>query len=456
MGNRIARVAFAAALLASAAVGATGAPVRAASVTFGAPTASSSFGKGVDFTQPYSGGGTFSEVDVAIDYPGSLGLSITKLDNPGSTSFTYHLDASTGQLQPNTQLVAHFEVTFADGTVQAGPEIRVTYLDDRFQWRTKTGKVVRLHWYQGDDAFAASALQMGEQGIASAAAFMGVNETQPIDFYIYADQAPFYDALGPSTRENVGGEANTTTRTLFALIAPNELSFASTVVPHELTHVVFDEVTRNPYHYPPHWLNEGIAVYVSQGYDSSDKQLVASAAADGSLMPLEAIRGQFPTTQDRFYLAYAESVSAVDYFMRTYGHDDLVKLLRAFGTGASADEAFNAAIGMGVDAFDKAWMNANGVSSIQSFGPRPAPIGPVPSGWTSSGLAGGTAAPTQAPSAGSPAATATPAPQGGSAQSEGGIPTVLLLAVAFIGAIVVALGLVAVVMRRRSSPRGEP
>jgi hypothetical protein len=456
MGNRIARVAFAAALLASAAVGATGAPVRAASVTFGAPTASSSFGKGVDFTQPYSGGGTFSEVDVAIAYPGSLGLSITKLDNPGSTSFTYHLDASTGQLQPNTQLVAHFEVTFADGTVQAGPEIRVTYLDDRFQWRTKTGKVVRLHWYQGDDAFAASALQMGEQGIASAAAFMGVNETQPIDFYIYADQAPFYDALGPSTRENVGGEANTTTRTLFALIAPNELGFASTVVPHELTHVVFDEVTRNPYHYPPHWLNEGIAVYVSQGYDSSDKQLVASAAADGSLMPLEAIRGQFPTTQDRFYLAYAQSVSAVDYFMRTYGHDDLVKLLRAFGTGASDDEAFNAAIGMGVDAFDKAWMNANGVSSLQSFGPRPAPIGPVPSGWTSSGLAGGTAAPTQAPSAGSPAATATPAPQGGSAQSEGGIPTVLLLAVAFIGAIVVALGLVAVVMRRRSSPRGEP
>lgn len=448
-------MAFAAALFASAAVGAMAAPVHADSVTFGTPAASSSFGKGVDFSQPYSGGGTFSEVDIAIAYPGSIGPSVVKLDNPGSTSFTYQLDASSGEMQPNTQLVAHFEVTFADGTVQAGPEIRVTYLDDRFQWKTKTGKVVRLHWYQGDDAFATSALEMGEQGIAKAAAFMGVNETQPIDFYIYADQAPFYDALGPSTRENVGGEANTTTRTLFALIAPTELAYASTVVPHELTHVVFDEVTRNPYHDPPRWLNEGIAVYVSQGYESSDKQLVASAAADGSLMPLEAIREQFPTTQDRFYLAYAEAVSAVDYFMRTYGNADVIKLLKVFGTGASDDEAFEAAIGMGVDAFDKAWMKANGVTSLQSFGPRPAPTGPVPSGWTSSGLAG-TAAPTQASSGGSPAVTATPAPQSGSAQSEGGTPTALLLAVTLVGAIVVALGLVAVVMRRRSSPGGQP
>ena len=455
-GDRIARVALAAALFASAAVGAIAAPVRADSVTFGTPAASSSFGKGVDFSQPYSGGGTFSEVDISVTDPGSYGPTVITIDNPGSTSFTYHLDASSGEMQPNTQLVAHFEVIFADGTVQAGPEIHVTYLDDRFQWKTKIGKVVRLHWYQGDDAFATSALEMGEQGIANAAAFMGVNETQPIDFYIYADQAPFYDALGPSTRENVGGEANPTTRTLFALIAPSELAYASNVVPHELTHVVFDEVTRNPYHYPPHWLNEGIAVYVSQGFDSSDKRLVAGAAADGSLMPLEAIRGQFPTTQDRFYLAYAEAVSAVDYFMRTYGKADVIKLLNAFGTGASDDEAFKAAIGVDVGTFDKAWMKANGVTSLQSFGPRPAPIGPVPSGWTSSGLAGGTAAPTQAPSAGSPAATATAAPQGGSAQSEEGTPTVLLLAVALVGAIVVALGLVAVVMSRRSNPRGEP
>jgi len=61
---------------------------------------------------------------------------------------------------------------------------------------------------------------MGEDGIAKASAFLGFNETAPIDFFVYADQTAFYDALGPGTRDNVGGEANPDTRTLFALIAP--------------------------------------------------------------------------------------------------------------------------------------------------------------------------------------------------------------------------------------------
>jgi len=134
-------------------------------------------------------------------------------------------------MQPNTQLMAHFEVVLADGTVATGPDIRVTYADDRFQWQTMVGGIVRLHWYEGDDTFAKQALQMGEDGIAKASAFLGFNETAPIDFFVYADQTAFYDALGPGTRDNVGGEANPDTRTLFALIAPGDLSYASTVVP---------------------------------------------------------------------------------------------------------------------------------------------------------------------------------------------------------------------------------
>ena len=38
------------------------------------------------------------------------------------------------------------------------------------------------------------------------------------------------------------------------------------MVAHELTHLVFNENTDNPYHEPPRWLNEGIAVYLSEGY----------------------------------------------------------------------------------------------------------------------------------------------------------------------------------------------
>jgi hypothetical protein len=447
--TRLARLGVIAAIFASAAAGATAASVSAASITFGTPKASSSFGKGVDFTQPYSGNVQLGEVDIVITYPGGFGPTLVKLDNPSAGSFTYSLDTSAGQLQPNTQLLAKFQVTLADGTVVNGPEIHVTYLDDRFTWQTKVGKVVRLHWYQGSDAFAVQALQMGEAGIAKAAKFLGFSETAPIDFYVYADQTPFYDALGPGTRDNVGGEANTETRTLFALIPPDELSYASTVVPHELTHVVFDDVTRNPYHFPPRWLNEGIAVYVSQGYGSSDKQLVSQAASDGTLMPLAAIRGEFPTTQDRFYLAYAESVSAVDYFMSNYGQADLQKLVRAFGKGASDDEAFQTAIGLSTGAFDQAWQKANGVTAQQSFGPQPAPTGPVPSGWTISGRGGATSSTPAPGSVATPASTANPAGSG-SGQSPNGPPVIVYVVAAGI-VLACAVVLIVAVTRRRSS-----
>jgi hypothetical protein len=352
-------------------------PAAAASITFGGTSVSSKFGDGITFKQSITTASAFKEADVVLTLPGSGGPSVTRIDSPGSTALTYKVDTSGGSVQPNTKVTAHFQVTFSDGTIQAGPDIRITYVDDRFAWQTKNGKLIRLHWYQGSDSFAQQALDIGEQGIEKAAAFMGVNETAPIDFFIYPDQAPFYDALGPGTRDNVGGEANTTTRTLFALIAPGDLGYAATVVPHELTHVVFDDATTNPYHFPPHWLNEGVAVYLSQGYDSSDRSLVSQAASNGELMPLRASVGQFPTTQNRFFLAYAESVSAVDLFIRNYGKADMVRLIKAFGTGASDDEAFHSAIGSDLAAFDKAWMASNGVTAYPSYGPQPAPTGPA-------------------------------------------------------------------------------
>ena len=66
---------------------------------------------------------------------------------------------------------------------------------------------------------------------------------------------------------------------MFALITPAEINddWVEVVVPHELTHLVFDTATKNPYHEPPHWLNEGVAVYLSEGYSPSDRALVEDA-----------------------------------------------------------------------------------------------------------------------------------------------------------------------------------
>jgi hypothetical protein len=438
--------AAAAAVSALVVLAALAGPAGAASVTFGTPSATSSFGKGIVFTQPINGSG-FVEADLVYELIGDVGPTVVRLDKPGTTTLTYTFDTSNGELQPNTPITAHFQVVFSDGSTEQGPPMHVTYLDDRYNWKTLTGQLITLHWYSGTDAFAQQALTMGEAGVAKSAKFLGVTETKPIDFYVYADQQPFYDALGPGTRDNVGGMANTVTRTLFALIAPNELSYAQTVVPHELTHVVFDDATSNPYHAPPRWLNEGLAVYLSEGYISSDRSLVSDAANSKTLMPLAALTGEFPTTADQFYLAYAESVSAADYLIRTYGQAAIDKLMTAYAAGSSDDEAFTAAFGVDTAAVDKAWLSQNGVTASPTFGPQPAPLGPVPSGWSNAG--GGSAA-TSGPDAGASVAPTTgPGHPAGQSRVDS-TPIVLVLAGLLAAA---GLGLLAAAMALHARTR---
>jgi len=282
--------------------------VAADPVEFGTPTASSTYGTSIVFKQPVDLASVPKRVELLMQTPGAAGPGVIDVDAPtrsGSSTLSFNVSLADGHIVPNTTFVARWRVTDADGKTWVGPPVSQTYADTRVDWKTLKGKLVTVHWYQGGDAFGQRALKIGDDAVAQTSQLLGVTETDPIDFFIYADQDKFYDALGPATRENVGGEAHADIRTMFALITPAEIndSWVSTVVPHELTHLVFDTATKNPYHEPPHWLNEGLAVYLSEGYASSYRNQVESAAKDGSIMPLDGLVGAFPTTRDRFFLA---------------------------------------------------------------------------------------------------------------------------------------------------------
>jgi hypothetical protein len=382
-------------------------PVAASSPDFGTPSAASTFGTGIDFSQSYSGP-TFKTAEISLTLPGAIAPLIVQLPAT-SAPLTYTLDATEGQLLPNMKISAVFDVTLANGTVETGPPVSVTYADTGHNWQTIAAGIVTIHYYSGGSSFAQQLASIAQQGLAKSASFLGGTETAPIDFFVYGDQQSFLNAMGPATGDSVGGQAEPPFRTCYAQINAGDLTYARSVIPHELTHVVFADVIHNPYHEPLNWLNEGMAVYLSDGYASDNRQRVAQAAANGTLMPLAALTGAFPRITDRFYLAYAEAVSAVDFLVRTYGQAAIVKLLRAYKTGVTDDEAFKVGIGIDTVGFDKAWLAANGVKAYESFGPQPAPSGPLPPGWgSSSGGSGST------PTGSGIAGAATPAPAGSS------------------------------------------
>lgn len=355
-------------------------PVAAQAITFGTPTATSKFGQGIVFTQPYSGA-AIKAASVLVEQPGDVGPTVLPLDSVGSAKLVYSLDTSGGGWYPNTPITAHFEVVLFDGSIEEGPEVAITYADDRYSWHTKIGKVVRLHYIQATDTFAQQMLKWGEDGIKKAADFFGVDESKPIDFFVYPSEAIFQKGL--SQAGTIGGVTLSSFRTCFAAVTPGDSVFGRSVIPHELAHVAFADASNSPYHNPPRWLNEGLAAYLADGFDAGDRQLVTQAVKKGTVRSLLAYTDYFPLDASRVYLAYAESVSAIDFMIRKYGQPAVAKLVRAYLKGVTDDEAFKSGIGIDVATFDAAWLADNGVKIVK-YGPQPAPTGPLPPGWNGS------------------------------------------------------------------------
>lgn len=351
-------------------------------VRFGMPTATGGFGEAVVFSTSFETETPPQRVEMLSRLPGDdsdvVSIAQVEPDGDGWRATVFQ----GGHIVPNTSWDFRFRVVTPEGSV-TGPSGSHRLIDDRFEWDVLEGETVNVWTYEGGDDFARRALDIADEAMASAGGLLGVEDIAPVDFLLYTDTREFRDAMGPATRENVGGQAHPGIRTLFGLIEPRQIGsdWADELITHELAHLVFHEAVDNPYQYPPRWLNEGLAVYLSKGYVDGDRRKVQGAAGGGTIIPLEGLGGQFPTRAGRQSLAYAESISAVDYLVDTYGQEQLVELINSFGEGTGLDAAFIAATGLDFAAFDAAWLASLGADEPEPYGPTDSEPGPVPAEW---------------------------------------------------------------------------
>lgn len=256
-------------------------------VEFDVPTASGSLTKPLAFRTTFRSAEAPDRVELLTRLHDSTTDLVRTVEATQQADGSYAADlVQVGFTPANTTLDYRFRVTTPSGIV-IGPTGSITVADDRFDWRTMSGPTVTLHWYEGDDAFAQRALAIGQDAIDQAAALLGVTEVKPVDFFIYSTEEAFRGALAPGAREHVGGQANPAIRTMVGNISASDVDsdWVDTLVTHELTHIVFSDAVSNPYHFPPRWLNEGLAVYLSEGYGVGDRSQVRDAAVSGGLMP---------------------------------------------------------------------------------------------------------------------------------------------------------------------------
>ena len=153
-----------------------------------------------------------------------------------------------------------------------------------------------------------------------------------------------------------------------------------------------------------------------------------------------------PNGQD-FFLAYSESVGAVDYMIKTYGKEALVTLIRSYAQGRTDDEAFSAALGVDMTAFGEAWFKDVNAKAPTRYGPQPAPAGPVPAAWAGAVSGGSSPAPGASDAAPVPGATASAAPAAIPTGSAGPDAGILVLVIVVVAVFAVAVG---VARRRRN------
>ena len=432
--------------------------LAAGDVVFGEPTAHAALGQPLEFSQSFRSPATPARVELVTRLADGPAAEVRSADvRGGGPAFVATVEFDD-HVRPNTTFLYHLRVTLPDGAVSEGPEGRVTVVDDRFEWQSDSGPTVTVHWYDADASFGRRALRAAEDAVSGASSLLGLADAARMDYFIYGSSRALYEALGAGTQGEVGGQYYPPIRTAYAEITQSEAdsSWAQQVIAHEVAHHVFDQATGNPYHEPPTWLNEGIAVLVAEGGPEDRAPELRAAVRDGTVLPLDALTEAFPRVSGPFSLAYAESASAVDFLIERYGRKAVAELAGLYRGGASDDEAFRTVTGGTLAEFDAAWQALIGAKAPPAYGPQPAPAGPLPREWQE-GAGGSGASPGPASTSPVPAgpgqAMADPSPvtswpSSGAGSGVAGLVPILLI----VGLLVVAVTAAVVAVERRARP----
>ncbi len=121
------------------------------------------------------------------------------------------------------------------------------------------------------------------------------------------------------------------------------------VLYHEYTHAVIHMVAGGRL---PTWLDEGIAQYEERWIRQPK-----SEPPGPDVRSLSSLSGSFMGIGDAQAArqAYAESLSAVDFYVSRYGMYSLSKLVRLIGEGSKIDAAMNEAVGVSLGDFEGTW-----------------------------------------------------------------------------------------------------
>ncbi|UCE98172.1 MAG: peptidase MA domain-containing protein [Dehalococcoidia bacterium] len=232
----------------------------------------------------------------------------------------------------------------------------IQFNDERYSWRSISNREITIYWYHGGEDFAWQLLETAQTALDGLQEDTGAHLQEPVSIYIYANVADLQGSM-IFPHEWTGGVAFTTYGTVAIGISPNNLEWGRRTIVHELTHLVTQQMTYNPYNSVPVWLNEGLSMYAEGDMQPVFESYLKQAVLSDELITVRSLASPFSADTELSYLAYAQSMSIVDFLIDNYGHEKILELLYVFRVGSSYNEALTKVYGFDMGGLNDRWFD---------------------------------------------------------------------------------------------------
>lgn len=228
-----------------------------------------------------------------------------------------------------------------------------------FRWQVLRTEHFEVYFYPEEERIAKFGASVAEEAFEEYKEKLGHTPRRRIPLIIYSAPTFFQqtNVVPYLLPESVGGF---TEFVKGRVVVPHTGSFSQLrrAIRHELVHVfVYDKLEEsakwhNIYnlHPPPPWFNEGMAEYLSYGWDSRADMVMRDAVLSGVLVPLKDI-GRITGT----YLMYKEGQSLVGFMVERYGEKVLAEILDNWWKAKDFSGVFFVTTGESLEKFAEDW-----------------------------------------------------------------------------------------------------
>src|SRR5262249_32181572 len=292
------------------------------------------FPNGIDFGLDASAGRTIKRIELlyqAADYE-TLNLEGPDFQRGKTVTLTHKVDFRINFEPSGIDITYHWRITDDQGTVTETDPKTVLWSDTRFDWQAYDSADVTVYAYNRNPTFDKFILDKAQTNVDKLKVRYGVEKITPIRIWVYDSRKDFNGTEQGNSVEWAVATTYPEYNVIQAALPETGKLEVGRIIPHEVSHAILYQATKNPFNFVPTWLDEGLAVYNQETGNEDFPTIVENAAQKGKLLSIRGLNGVYP---DDPGLAYAEYYSIVKFIFDGYGEEKLKTVIAAFRDGVT-------------------------------------------------------------------------------------------------------------------------